>query len=327
MATGININKSINPKKKPSLESGRQTQEMELYIKRFFSNLDQPYSVFDPESAFKDLLEYITKYDRVLYSVISNIIYAHYEKNQASEPIGSILTNLDALLKFSENLNKNEDNKKTLFKDSKKEDIERTQKVVIKMWDHVTLANQQYTILKQSDSEYDEKFKKRISSYKEEMTKEINIQMITMVGIFTALAFLIFGSISSLDGVFENLKLPLFKVMSVGLIWGICISNMIFVFLYCIGKMTKLNFKSNNSINANIFQKYPIVWWTNLILISLLTITSWGYFVQHTITKNCLIGYFNDHPLIFFTIGTLFVLAIIITACFFLCKKTLPTKK
>ena len=51
-------------------------------------------------------------------------------------------------------------------------------------------------MIKQSDNEYDEKFQKRITAYKEEMSKEMNTQMITMVGIFTALAFLIFGSIS-----------------------------------------------------------------------------------------------------------------------------------
>lgn len=118
----------------------------------------------------------------------------------------------------------------------------------------ITLASQQYTMLKQSDTEHDEKFQKRITAYKEEMSKEMNTQMITMVGIFTALAFLIFGSISSLDGVFENIDLPLFKVISIGLIWGICVSNMIFVFLYCIGKMTKLNFKANQSKKRTFFK-------------------------------------------------------------------------
>ena len=73
----------------------------------------------------------------------------------------------------------------------------------------ITLASQQYTMLKQSDTEYDEKFQKRITAYKEEMSKEMNTQMITMVGIFTALAFLIFGSISSLDGVFENIHISI----------------------------------------------------------------------------------------------------------------------
>ena len=45
------------------------------------------------------------------------------------------------------------------------------------------------------------------------MSKEMNAQMITMVGIFTALAFLVFGSISSLDGIFEQNAIPLFKVI------------------------------------------------------------------------------------------------------------------
>lgn len=84
---------------------------------------------------------------------------------------------------------------------------------------YLFFQSQQYIMLKQTDEEYDEKFKARISSFKEDMSKDMNAQMITMVGIFTALAFLIFGSISSLDGIFENTALPIFKVMSNSIIF------------------------------------------------------------------------------------------------------------
>lgn len=84
---------------------------------------------------------------------------------------------------------------------------------------YLFFQSQQYIMLKQTDEEYDEKFKARISSFKEDMSKDMNARMITMVGIFTALAFLIFGSISSLDGIFENTALPIFKVMSNSIIF------------------------------------------------------------------------------------------------------------
>ena len=154
------------------------------------------------------------------------------------------------------------------------------------------------------------------------MSKEMNTQMITMVGIFTALAFLIFGSISSLDGVFENIDLPLFKVISIGLIWGICVSNMIFVFLYCIGKMTKLNFKANQSKKANIFQRYPVVWWTNFLLVSLLVLSSWGWFVQSSSIGRFIIHVANCVPGRVFIIGTVFILVLIIAGIIFFHQKT-----
>ena len=52
---------------------------------------------------------------------------------------------------------------------------------------------------------------------------------------------------------------------AVGLIWGLCIFNLIYVFLFCVGKMTHLNFKSTDDPDATIFQKYPIVWWSDLL--------------------------------------------------------------
>lgn len=154
------------------------------------------------------------------------------------------------------------------------------------------------------------------------MSKEMNAQMITMVGIFTALAFLVFGSINSLDGVFENLKMPLFKTLSVGLIWGICISNMIFVFLYCVGKMTKLKFKANENDDATIFQRYPVVWWTNLILVALWLLSTWMHLIQTTNMSMPIFGLIAGKPLIIGMVGSLIVLLLIVFGICFLSIKT-----
>lgn len=108
----------------------------------------------------------------------------------------------------------------------------------------------------------------------------MNAQLLTMVSIFTALAFLVFGSINSLGSIFSNHEIPLLKVIIVGCVWGICILNLIFVFLFCVGKMTGLNFKSNEEPDANIIQKYPIVWWTDLIILSILAGSLWTYYIQ-----------------------------------------------
>lgn len=108
----------------------------------------------------------------------------------------------------------------------------------------------------------------------------MNAQLLTMVSIFTALAFLVFGSISSLGSIFSNLEIPLLKVIIVGCVWGLCILNLIFVFLFCVGKMTGLNFKSNLEPDANIIQKYPIVWWSDLIILTILAGSLWTYYIR-----------------------------------------------
>lgn len=190
------------------------------------------------------------------------------------------ISNLDALVSYSMNPENIMIRKMALGEGKDKRIVDDTKKAILKIWDHVNLANQQYKILKQTDDEYTEKFKRHISSYKEEMTKEMNAQLLTMVSIFTALAFLIFWGISSLDSIFSIDRIPIMKLLSIGLIWGICIFNLIFLFLFCVSKMTKLDFKSNSNPDATIFQKYPVVWWCNLILISLLLICLWVYFVQ-----------------------------------------------
>lgn len=324
MAATINIEKTESAPSTPQIiNHSDRMQEMESSLKNFFERLDKPSERFAPTDAFDELLRYINNYDRVLYSTISNIIYAHYSCSDGTEdPAGTLLSNLDCLIRYVEDENNIAAKKAALTGNQTAKSVDDARRVVLKIWDHVTLASQQYTILRQSDTEYDEKFQKRITTYKEEMSKEMNAQMITMIGIFTALAFLIFGSISSLDGIFENINLPLFKVISIGLIWGICVSNMIFVFLYCIGKMTKLNFKANQSKKANIFQRYPVVWWTNFLLVSLLLLSSWGWFLQSSSIGNYIFDAANCSPWIVFIIGTLLISVLIIAGIIFFHKKT-----
>ena len=324
MAATIKIEKAESDTSTPQINyhSGRM-QEMEASLKKFFEQLDRPNESFISRNAFDELVRYINNYDRVLYSTISNIIYAHYSCSDGTEdPAGTLLSNLDCLIQYVEDENNIVAKKVALTGKQTPESVDDARRVVLKIWDHVTLASQQYTMLKQSDAEYDEKFQKRIATYKEEMSKEMNTQMITMVGIFTALAFLIFGSISSLDGIFENINLPLFKVISIGLIWGRCVSNLIFIFLYCVGKMTKLNFKANQSERANIFQRYPVVWWTNFLLVSLLLLSSWGWFVQFSSIGSSIINITNYSPWLVFSVGTSFIFVLIAMGIFFFYKKT-----
>ena len=293
-------------------------------MQEFLKKLECSNESFNPEDAFSWLITFLAINDRILYSTISNRIYNGYEESGRAEISGTLLSNIEALVRYSETPDNIAKHKGAVKGGTKTGTVDDARKAVLKIWDHVTLACHQYEMLKQTDDEYDDKFQKRITKYKEEISKEMNAQMLTMVGIFTALAFLIFGGISSLDGVFENISLPIFKVMSIGLIWGLCISNMIFVFLYCVGKMTNLSFGSSELPNLSRFERYPVVWWTNLTLIGLLLLSVWGYFIQQTTIGSKICNFANCSPWLAFWIGTLLILGLIVGGTIFLVNKTKP---
>lgn len=265
---------------------------------------------FEIEEVFQNLCDYISIYSRILYAPISNMIYDVYESHEDPDEIdniiGTMMSNVDALREYAYHKDEGD-----ISKDAKK--------VVIKIWDHINLANQQYKTLKESEAEYKDRFNRSIAPIKENITKDMSAQLLSMVGIFTALAFLIFGGITSLDNIFSNETLPVLKLMMIGCIWGLCILNVVFVFLFCVGKMTKLNFKSTDNPSASIFKEYPIVWWSNLIAIDILMISSWLYYFSRKNEETKLDEFIEGNPTATLIVG----LIIIAVAIYYVTKKLL----
>ena len=259
-----------------------KTEEMSEKIAEICNILFTDSSEFDEENAFRAIYQYIKGYGRILYSQISNMIYAYYNEHTTQEAtlaLGTMISNIEKIDAYT-GTEAYKEKKEKVKQSADKKVYEDTEKAIIKIWDHVNLAQTQYSGLKQTDEEYKSKFHNSITTFKEELVKDMNAQLLTMVSIFTALAFLVFGSINSLGSIFSNHEIPLLKVIIVGCVWGICILKLIFVFLFCVGKMTGLNFKSNEEPDANIIQKYPIVWWTDLIILSILAGSLWTYYIQ-----------------------------------------------
>ena len=258
------------------------TEEMSEKITDICNLLFTDSSQFDETNAFNMIFRYIKGYKRLLYSQISNIIYAFYNEHtteEATTALGTMISNIEKVVAYT-GTQDYRDRKENVAKPEEKKLYEDTEKALIKIWDHVNLAQTQYSGLKQTDEEYKRKFNNSITPFKEELVKDMNAQLLTMVSIFTALAFLVFGGISSLGSIFSNHEISLLRVIILGCIWGLCILNLIFIFLFSIGKMTRLNFKSNIDPNANIIQKYPIVWWSDLIILTILACSIWTYYIR-----------------------------------------------
>ena len=71
---------------------------MEYETKDFFDYLATPSGKFEESKAFDKLLAYIQNHHRMLYSVISNIVYAY--NIDADQQIGTIMSNLDKLINY-----------------------------------------------------------------------------------------------------------------------------------------------------------------------------------------------------------------------------------
>ena len=318
----ININKTADGIK-VELNKTDIIQEMTEKVNEVCQLLLTDSDKFEEKDACDKIIDYIHNHDRILYAPISNTIYACYNEHKAEEAekmIGTMIANMQAVVDYTRS-DEYVERKKTAGK--KQKAFDATRKAVLKIWDHINLAQMQYSSLKQTDEEYKKKFNASIEPIKDNITKDLNAQLLTMVGIFTALAFLIFGGISSLDNIFANQEIPILKLMIVGSVWGLCILNLIFVFLFCVGKMTKLKITSTNEPDATIFQKYPIVWWSNLVIVSIMILSMWGYYI----TKRNIHTWFDQicfkDPMWATIIGTGVILAVII---FITCKLIKATK-
>lgn len=274
-------------------------EDMGTQVDKLCELLSLTSANYDVRNAFNAIKAYTKEYDRLLYANISNFIFTNYTEKK----ITTIQSNLISISDYV--LSKEFENRITQTNNRNEKDlIKQSRKIVLKLYDHVNLANRQYIELKQTDEEYSSRFKENFERDKQELTKEMSSQLITLVGIFTALAFLIFGGISSLDNIFENIdKIPILKLIIICCVWSLGIVNLVYTFMFCVGKITRLGFNSNK-----------IVKWSNFVLISILVISFWFYYID----KNDMCCWFdklcNTHSVSSSLIGIVLIVVLIFLA-------------
>lgn len=254
-----NWNKQNNTQYRPKED---HISKMSKAMDNLCNMLAEDSEDFDAKKFLNQFGEYITNSsNRLLYTNVTNAIFDNYTM------IGTFQTNLEKVITYSY--------------EKELDDNEKIQKALMKLWDHINLAIRQYELFNQSDEHYEIIAEEKMKNVEIRLTKEMNMQLISLVGIFTALSFLIFGGISSLDNIFLGAQnIPVTKLIITGTIWSFCIMNLIYVFMFFIEKLTDLNIKSTKDINANLVQKYPLIWWCNLVLIAILILSCWIYYVK-----------------------------------------------
>lgn len=243
---------------------GTKYEKLKRGMQGICASLNYSSKRYEPDKTIKSIKNYIKNCNRILYSEITAFIFSLNEEQR-----GIFISNVEQLLIYSM---------------ESKDDME-VQGYILKIYDHVHLAICQIECL-QSRVEDDTikgillkdlepvkvKLENQIEEKAQTTQKELYTQLISLIGIFTAMAFLIFGSLSALDNVFGNFaNIPLVKVIIIACIWGLCVLNLICIFMFFVSKMTKLELEKRN---------YLVIAWSNLILICILLSGIWFYYIK-----------------------------------------------
>lgn len=294
-------------KEKKSNSTSDYIREMEAAVDDLCERLSKDSKEFNPKLFFDILHSYIVKDDRLLYTNITNYIFS-LEKE---EIFGIMQTNLDKVINYIYGEQFDLDHEWTPSYKNQRNPYDRTKRTVLKLWDHMNLAKRQYSLFKMTDEDYSRVVDKKMEEAEARLTKDVNGQLISLVAIFTALSFIVFGGISSLDNIFAGVKdIPVTKLMVVGTIWCFCIMNLVFVFMFFIAKMTGLNIKSNQDVNANLVQKYPLIWWCNLVIVVILAFSCWAYYVKCEGFSSKAYSILQQHSTVYFIFGTLTIVSL-----------------
>lgn len=218
----------------------RKAAQLSLY-----SKLSNPIENFNFTEWMLEFSSFAETYDRFLYSAISSAILNENDENKITFVMENIKTVVERTRQDKQNMNDYPVSEEELSKNIVI--ISQAKyKMLLKLYDHCNLANTQRTVYNQTKQDIsqmtDTSIKQKIGEYE----KDITTQLISLVSIFTALSFVIFGGISVLDNLLQNIKtLLVIKTFLIATLWLICMSNVFILFtrLICflIGK--EMNFR------------------------------------------------------------------------------------
>lgn len=199
---------------------------------------------------------------KLIYSEISNQMYTLSSDKSSSDgkEFANFITNVEKL-------------KDVVLNDSSYQDLHD---VVIKLYDHTQLANHQINVFRFNKEEFENMIKNSDEVGKK--IESVNSQVLSLVALFTAMAFLVFGGLSAFESIFSNIQdVSTIKLSILSCIWGLGILNTIAVFMFFISKVIGKSFKQNEANDATLFQRYPYLILGNYILITLFCALSWIY--------------------------------------------------
>ncbi len=239
---------------------------------------------------------------RIIYSVISGFIFSISDKQGHSNEVADFTTNVDKL-------------KELVLHNSKYNDIKDK---VIRLYDHTQLANNQINVFKLNKDE----FENLIATSKtiNQKFETSNSQSLSLVALFTAMAFLVFGGLSSFESIFSNLeKVSTLKLIVVASVWGLGILNVIAIFMFFMSKVIGKSFRHTDEKGVTLFQKYPYLILGNYVLISIFIFSSSLFLIVKDNYD------FSCHVIVLIIIAVITLIAM--TCIFFMKRPSIQFKK
>lgn len=182
--------------------------------------------------------------ERLLYSELANQIFDLGEQKKAN-----VFTNLDVLIeKFSSAVNeKTED-----------EDIRHIEKIIIKIYDHIHLVENQMTMVKRSMEEAEKKSKEEIKAFQKEY--------IAILSIFSAVVLTFSGGLTFSSSVLENIDdVSMYRIVFIALLIGFVLLNLFYALFHYIREILeiKTNYKTMMCMNLlfTVFMVLTFIAW------------------------------------------------------------------
>lgn len=249
-------------------------------------------SGFDPCNWIQSAAGFLQIYHRFRYADISSFIYAICS-DVKRESI--FLTNLSAVQDYISE--KYED-----APSARKEEFFR----ILKFCDHANLAYQQSHLVSSSKDDLKKSVSSDIADAVTNATKDVSSQLVGLVSLFTALAFILFGGITSLESIFtflgdmvnsESRWFAILPPVIVALLWTFCMANILFLFMVFVLRIIDrpLHYgdtvpPSNKRDALETIKQFPILMLIDYILFCLTSSLILVYIVAVTATGNRIIS-------------------------------------
>ena len=279
---------------KPSNPKSVFLNQMQAQILSLCRALDQSVATgqFHCEDWISELNKYISNsQNRLLYNDISNYIFSKNGREYVS-----MMTNMDAVVDYAMTHLRADKEKEVLYK------------TILKFYDHLNLARKQVEMFDSDRKSLQQDIELEVKTEISNATKDITSQLVGLVALFTAMSFLVFGGIASLDSIFEsvkrfvNLESSVLPVLLVAVAWAFCMMNLLFAFMYFVLRLVKPEQFTIRS-EKNMVQRYPVVFLANYILLFLFVLFTAIWFASCYDVALPILNFVINNPLLICILG------------------------
>ena len=216
---------------------------------------------FDESKFMNQLDDYLTHYDRLMYSEITAKVHKKIKNNGGDE--SEVTTNIDALCDKclrDDNMVKN-----------------RRTKIILKICDHINLVSTQTQYsdnrIRQVETRTEIASNKlnNIKNDLETIRTSIYAQLISIVAIFVAISFVMFGGMSLMNNLFDFSNMtavPLTELFGIGALIGVVMLLIIYMFLHFILYLTKG--EDGEKDKSRVISKQAF--WGSIVVLSIIAI-------------------------------------------------------